>query len=135
MKPRRHIYLEHAINDRLDAHATKTGASASAVVADALRSYFDRRGAKELDDLLGVRLGRQDRKLDVALESIGLLARYVLTVMAPVPDGDAAALAIGQDRFQAFVAQVGRRIASGRGFSHEMLTSLMKDEDESNAAG
>lgn len=134
MKPRRHIYLDAAINDRLDAHASKTGASASAVVSDALRSYFDRRGAKELDDLLGVRLGRQERKIDVALESIGLLARYMLTVTAPVPDGDKAALAIGQDRFQAFIAQVGRRIASGRGFNHDMQKSLLADEGESDAS-
>lgn len=34
-------------------------------------------------------------------------------VTAPLPETDAAARAIGRDRFEAFVSQVGRQIAGG----------------------
>ena len=121
MKPRHHFYLDAALANQLDDHATKTGASKSSVVGDALRALFNRRGAKELDDLLGVRLNRIVRDQQVMLESLALFIRYQLTVTAPLPEADKAGLAIGQDRFQAFIAQVGRRIASGRGLSHELI--------------
>ena len=48
------------------------------------------------------------------LESLSLFVRYQLMVTAPLPEADAAALAIGRDRFEAFVGQVGRQIAAGK---------------------
>ena len=38
----------------------------------------------------------------------------MLTVNAPLSEGDKAAQAIGRDRFQAFVERVGQQLASGR---------------------
>jgi hypothetical protein len=49
----------------------------------------------------------------VLLESLALFVRYQLTVTAPLPEPDQAARAVGRDRFQAFVDQVGRQIAGG----------------------
>jgi hypothetical protein len=51
-----------------------------------------------------------------------VFVRYVLTVNAPLPEGDTAAQAVGRDRFKAFVERVGRQLASGR------LTLLGEDE-------
>ncbi|KAK0338824.1 hypothetical protein LTR94_037024, partial [Friedmanniomyces endolithicus] len=75
----------------------------------------------ESDDLLKVRLDRLSRELDgarrdidVLLESLSLFVRYQLMVTAPLPEADAAAHAIGRDRFEAFVSQVGRHIAGGK---------------------
>jgi len=120
MKSRQHVYFDKALAARLDAHTTRTGASKSSVMTAALRAYLDGRGAKELDDLLGIRLGRIERNQTVILESLALFVRYQLTVTAPLPEADKAALAVGQDRFRAFIDQVGRLIASGRGFGHEL---------------
>jgi len=121
MKPRQHVYFDRALAERLEAHASKTGVSKSSVVTAAVRAYLDGRGAKELDDLLGVRLRRIERDQQVILESLALFIRYQLTVTAPLPEADTAALAVGQDRFQAFIDQVGRRIASGRAINHEYV--------------
>ena len=121
MKPRQHVYFDKALAERLDAHASKTGASKSSVVTAAVRAYLDRRGAKELDDLLGVRLRRLERDQQVILESLALFIRYQFTITAPMPDADEASIAVGQDRFQAFIDQVGRRIASGRVINHDRL--------------
>ena len=121
MKPRHHLYLDEELTGRLEALARKPGASKSAIVADALRAYLARRASREIDDLLQVRLdrmsgeiGKARRDLEVLLESLSLFVRYQLTVTAPLPEADAAARAVGRDRFEAFVAQVGRQIADGR---------------------
>lgn len=121
MKPRHHVYLDAELSEKLDALAATPGSSKSAIVADALRAYLTRQGARELDDLLKVRLGRLgdqlgriERNLDVVLESLALFVRYQLAVTPPLPEADQkAARAVGHDRFQAFIAQVGRRLAGG----------------------
>ncbi len=120
MKPRHHLYLDNDLTAKLDALAAKPGTSKSAIVADALRSYLTHRGAKELDDVLAVRLdrigavlGRVERDQQIMIESMALFVRYQLTINAPLPEPDQAARAVGRDRFQSFIDQVGRQIASG----------------------
>ena len=121
MKPRHHLYLDDALTEQLDRLGGKPGTSKSAIVADALRAYLDRRAASELDALFQVRLDRMSRQLGrverdqkILLESLALFVRYQLTVTAPLPEADKAAQAIGRERFQRFVDQVGRQLASGR---------------------
>ena len=129
MKPRHHLYLDDELTERLEALAAKPGSSKSAIVADALRAYLARRGARELDDMLKVRLdklsahlGRIERDLQIVMESLGLFIRFQLMVTAPLPEADqAAARALAQDRFQAFIDQVGRRIAGSRSLSRDIL--------------
>lgn len=121
MKPRHHLYFDEALTDQLEALAAKPGSSKSAIVSDALRAYLARRGARELDDMLKVRLDRISNQLarierdgHVLLESLALFVRYQLTVTAPLPEADEAGRAIGRDRFEAFVAQVGRQLAGSK---------------------
>jgi predicted transcriptional regulator len=138
MKPRHHLYLDNDLTAKLDALASKPGTSKSAIVADALRAYLARRGAKELDDLLKVRLdrvttqlGRIERDTQILLESLALFIRYEFTVTAPLPEADqAAARAVAQDRYQAFIEQVGRRIAVGRTIGRDLVAP-----EDRNAAG
>jgi hypothetical protein len=120
MKPRHHLYLDDELTAQLEALAAKPGSSKSAIVADALRQYLARRGAHDIDEALKIRLDRQSRQMDrierdgqVLLESLALFIRYQLTVTAPLPEPDKAARAVGQERFQKFIDQVGRQIAGG----------------------
>ena len=53
--------------------------------------------------------------------------RYQLMVTAPLPDADAAAVAVGRERFEKFVAQVGRQLAGGK-------RSIGHDPDTGGAA-
>ena len=140
MKPRHHLYLDDELTAKLDTLAAKPGTSKSAIVADALRAYLARRGAKELDDLLKVRLdrvttqlGRMERDIQILLETLALFVRYEFTVTAPLPESEqAAARAVAQDRYQAFIEQVGRRIAGGRTIGRELGSA---DHDRHNGAG
>lgn len=120
MKPRHHLYLDDDLTAQLEALAAKPGSSKSAIVADALRAWLARRGAREIDDALkirldrfGTQLNRVERDNQVLLETLALFIRYQLTVTAPLPEPDQAARAVGRDRFQAFIDQVGRQIAGG----------------------
>lgn len=120
MKPRHHLYLDDDLTAQLEALAAKPGSSKSAIVADALRAWLFRRGAREIDDALkirldrfGTQLNRIERDNQVLLETLALFIRYQLTVTAPLPEPDQAARAVGRDRFQAFIDQVGRQIAGG----------------------
>ena len=120
MKVRQNLYIDREISDALEALASGPGANKSRLVNDAVASWLARRGTREVDDLLKGRLDRMSREiagarrdLEVLLESLSLFVRYQLTVTAPLPDADAAARAIGRDRFEAFVTQVGRQLAGG----------------------
>lgn len=138
MKPRHHLYLDDKLTEQLEALAAKPGSSKSAIVSDALRSFLARRGAKELDGRLKVRLDRVSRQLNrierdqqILLESLALFVRYYLTVTAPLPEADQeAARALGQERFQAFIDQVGRRIAGGRTLAGEVMAQTSEEEAE-----
>jgi predicted transcriptional regulator len=121
MKPRHHLYLDDDLTAQLERLGSKPGTSKSAIVADALRDYLNRRATREVDDLLKTRLdristqlGRIERNGHVLLETLSLFVRYQLTVTAPLPDADKAAQAVGRERFRRFVDQVGRQLATGR---------------------
>jgi hypothetical protein len=119
MKIRQNLYIDREIGEALEALAAGETGNKSRLVNDALRDWLARRGSKEVDDLLRLRLDRISREialarrdLEVLLESVSLFVRHQLTVTAPLPEGDTAALAVGRERFEKFVAQVGRQLAS-----------------------
>jgi predicted transcriptional regulator len=120
-KVRHQLFLTKPLSDRLEALAAKPGASKSAILNDALTSWLLRRGTSELDDRFGLRLdristalARIERDGNVTLESLALFIRYELAIHAPLAENDAAGRAMGRDRFEAFIAQVGRQVAAGK---------------------
>ncbi|WP_066793647.1 CopG family transcriptional regulator [Sphingomonas soli] len=120
-KVRHQLFLPRPVSDRLEAIAAKPGASKSAILADAVTAWLDRRGKSELDDRFGLRLdrltaslGRTERHNHIVLETLALSIRYQLSIHAPLAENDVAGRAKARERFEAFVAQVGRQIAAGR---------------------
>ncbi|MBP9158906.1 MAG: CopG family transcriptional regulator [Sphingobium sp.] len=120
-KIRHQLFLPKPLSDRLEALAARPGASKSAILADAVTAWLDRRGNHELDDRFGIRLdrmttalGRIERDGHVLLETLALFIRYELAIHAPLAENDQAGRAVAAKRFEAFVAQVGRQIAGGR---------------------
>lgn len=120
MKMRQNLYLDRHVGEALETLAARPGATKSGIVNDAIAAWIARRGAKEVDDLLKLRLDRISRELaaarrdiEILLESLSLFVRYQLMVTAPLPEADSAARAVGRERFEAFVTQVGRQIGAG----------------------
>jgi len=119
-KVRHQLFLDEAVSQRLEALAEKPGINKSAVLADAVRAWLDRRGTNELDDPFGQRLNRLSAQLNrierdqkILLESLALFVRLNLLRDAHLPDPDAATRALARDRFEQVVAQVGRHLAKG----------------------
>jgi predicted DNA-binding protein len=126
----RHFSLPRALNERLEELSRRPGTSRSAIVVKALTDFLDRSGDDALElrfaerlDRLSRQLYRIERNSRVEIETLALFVRYMLTVNAPLPEGDDAARAVGRDRFQRFVEHVGRRLAGGK------LTLLPEDDE------
>lgn len=120
-KIRHQLFLPKPLSDRLEALAAKPGASKSAILADAVTAWLNRRGASELEDRFAFRLdrltqaiGRVDRDTYVILETLALFIRFELSIQTPLAENDQAGRALGAKRFEAFVTQVGRQISTGR---------------------
>lgn len=118
---RHQLFLPKEISDRLEALARAPGASKSRILAEAVTAWLNRKGVDEMElrfakrlDRISNQLARIERDGHVQLESLALFVRYMLTVNAPLPEGDEAARAVGRDRFAAFVQRVGQQLASGR---------------------
>ncbi|MBY8821075.1 CopG family transcriptional regulator [Sphingomonas colocasiae] len=118
MRPRHNLYLEPKLSKQLDELARRSNATKSAIVCAALNDYFRRRAGHELDEMFGTRLdrigghvGRLQRDVEVLLESLSLLVLHQLTVGPGFGAGDAAAHALGEQGFDRFITEVGRRLA------------------------
>ena len=121
MKVRQNLYIDQGLSDALESLALRPGGNKSRIVNEALGAWLARRATKEVDDLLKPRLDRISREVgacrrdvEVMLEALSLFVRYQLTVTAPLPEADSAARAVGNERFERFIAQLGRQIAGGK---------------------
>lgn len=115
------LFLAKPLSDRLEALAMRPGATKSAILADALTAWLNRRAGSELDDRFGLRLdrmtnalGRIERDGQILMETLALFVRYELAIHAPLAENDHAGKAQARQRFEAFIAQVGRQMAAGR---------------------
>jgi len=120
-KVRHQLFLPRPVSGRLEALAAKPGASKSAILADAVAAWLNRRGLSELDDRFGNRLDRLsaglvriERDSHVTLDTLALLIRFEPAIQAPLAENDQAGRAIAAKQFEAFVTQVGRQVAAGR---------------------
>jgi hypothetical protein len=121
MKPKLSVYLSDNVAKRLALAASRPGTNKSAIVDAALDRFLnperDQSGDAALIrrlDRMSRQLDRVDRDLSITAETVALFVRYYLTITPPLPSGDQdAARALGRERFEIFVAQIGKRVASG----------------------
>jgi len=120
-KVRHQLFLSGPLSERLEALAKKPGATKSAILEDAVTAWLNRRGASELEERFALRLdrltnavGRVERDGQIVLETLALFIRFELSIQVPLAETDQAGRALGRERFEAFVAQVGRQLATGR---------------------
>ncbi len=132
MKPRINVYLEDHVDAQLTLLCKRPGSNKSRIVNEALERLFNPEREDETGNALLRRLDRMSRSMDrmdrnqsIMLETLALFIRYFLTVTPPLNEWDqASAHALGKERFEAFVAQVGRRLALDRNLLSEVLESI-----------
>ncbi|MER8593532.1 CopG family transcriptional regulator [Mesorhizobium sp. M1182] len=118
---RHQFLLEPELSEKLENLSRNPSTTKSAIVAHAVETFIEQRGENELDQRYGKRLDRLSRELghvrrdvEMILESLALFIRFSITLHAHTPVPDRATQAIAQERFDKFVEQVGRQIASGK---------------------
>ena len=112
--------------------ANRRKGAKSALVEEALDQYLNPERRRMLDVATLRRMDRISgsvsivaRDVAIATETLSLFVRYFLTITPPLPQGEQdAARALGRQRFEVFVAQVGRRLASDHRLVSEVLESI-----------
>ncbi len=120
-KSRLSVYVEPARLRQLEAYARQTGQSKSLVAEAAIAAFLEPPAHERHEAALMRRLDHQvhdaarlERNLMILTELTALFVRQWL-VVAPVigEAGQAAAQARGRERYQGFLAALGRRLARG----------------------
>ena len=120
-KIRQNLYIDREIGNALDAMAAGHAGNKSRLVNDALRTWLRHHGASEAEAALRMRLNELSKELaaarrdiDIMVESLALFIRYQLMVTPPLGDKDEVGRAQGRQRFEAFISQVARQLATGK---------------------
>jgi predicted transcriptional regulator len=120
-KQRLSVYLDPDVMKALAAYAARRDQSRSLVAEAAIASFLspdavERQEAattKRLDQL-DRRMTRMERDLGISVEMLAVFVRHWLTTNPPLPEpAQAAARAQAGERYDAFVAALGRRLAKG----------------------
>ena len=128
-KPRLNLRLRADLLRKLEVATRRPGLTKNAVIEQALEEYFEpatRYGLEErllrrLDDF-EVRQGEIERDVAMSLEATGQFILYWLTRTDPIPEGEREiAHALGQRRFDHFIAQVARKLMDGNGLSKRLI--------------
>jgi len=137
-KPRLTAYLSRSVADRLDLACKRPGANKSALVDKALdrllnpeRDQQNEAGLLRRLDRMSKQLSELHRNQQIVVESLALFIRYYLTITPPLPRSEQEpARSLGNQRFEFFVAQVGRRLAGGQNIVGEVLERIVANDPD-----
>ena len=131
-KKRYSVYLSPALGRKLELIAQHRRGARSALLEEALRASLEPQHVPGVEQVLARRLNEVHRAVgtigrDVAIvsETLALFVRYFLTITPPLPQSEQEpARLLGKERFQVFVAQVGRRLAGDHRLVSEVLETI-----------
>ncbi len=138
MKPRLNVHVASELFEQVEIAAKRPGVTKAAVVEAALRGFFSREFDDQRDSALIRRLDRLsrqyerlERNLAITTETLALFIRFFLTVTPPLPQADQeAARALGKERFEYFIGQLGRRLAGGKNMIRDVLEEISASEQD-----
>ena len=120
-KQRLSVYLDREVMKALADYAARRDHSRSLVAEAAIASLLSPDAAERQEaattkrlDQLDRRMTRMERDLGISVETLAVFVRFWLTTNPPLPEpAQAAARAQAGERYDAFVAALGRRLAKG----------------------
>lgn len=126
------VYLEPATAAELERFAKARAKSKSLIAEAAILSFLSPDAAQRQEAAVSRRLDqhtrsmeRLERHLGISIETLALFVRYWLTTSPAIPEAaQAAAQAKGRERFESFVAALGRRLAKGANFAREVSEEI-----------
>lgn len=120
-KQRLSVYLEPDVMKALAAHAARRGHSLSLVAEAGIASFVSADAAERQEaaitkrlDQIDRRMTRMERDLGIAVETLAIFVRFWLQTTPALPEPAAQAVrAKAAERYEAFIAALGRRLANG----------------------
>ena len=120
-KQRLSVYLDPDVMKALADYAARRDQSRSLIAEAAIASFLSPDAAERQEaattkrlDQLDRRMTRMERDLGISVEMLAVFVRFWLTTNPPLPEpAQAAARAQAGERYDAFVAALGRRLAKG----------------------
>ena len=137
-KDRLSVYLDRDIMQALASYADRRGQSRSLVAEAAIASFLSPDGDERREAAMAKRMDRLDRKaarlerdLGIGVEMIAQFVRFWLTSTSPPPETERAALRrLGNDRYDAFIEALGRRLANGPRVRQEIGEDVLVPHDQ-----
>jgi hypothetical protein len=138
LKKRYSILLSDEIAERFERVARRRNGAKSAIIEEMLDRRLNPERYPLIDegilrrlDELSRNLGGLKSEVAVATEMVSLFVRYFLTITPPLATSEQpAAHALGKERFEVFVRQIGRRITSDRRLVSEVMESIMHNDPD-----
>jgi hypothetical protein len=127
-RTRLNLYFDPALIPQIEAMALRRNISKSAIVEAAVISYLSGDSADQLEAAMSRRLdklGRQIDTLDLDLavlgETVAHFIHFWMTLTPPLTGAaQSGARAKGAERFEGFMQNLGRRLATGDRFLKEL---------------
>jgi predicted transcriptional regulator len=126
------IVLSHELAERFERVARLRHGAKSAIIEDALDRRLNPEKYPLIGDAVLRRLDEQTKSIAtlkrdtvIVAEMVSLFVRYFLTITPPLGEKEQKpARALGKERFEVFVTQIGRRMASDRRVVSDVLESI-----------
>jgi predicted transcriptional regulator len=133
IKTRLSVYLDPELMETLASYADRRERSRSLVAEAAIASFLspDADEAREAAitkriDQLDRRMNRLERDVSIGVEMIAMFVRFWLSNAPPPPETERALLRKqGGDRYDAFMAALGRRLAKGPKVRQEIAEDIV----------
>ncbi len=137
VKARLSVYLDPDLMAALAGYADRRERSRSLIAEAAIASFLspDSDEAREAAitkriDQLDRRMTRLERDVGIGVEMIALFVRFWLSNAPPPPESERALLRKqGGDRYDAFMAALGRRLAKGPKVRQEIAEDIVTEND------
>jgi predicted transcriptional regulator len=144
-KKRLSAYLDPDVMNALADYAVRRDVSLSLIAEAAIASFLSPDAAERKEaavtrrlDQLDRRIQRVERDVGIATETMALFVRFLLSSTPALPDSvQAEARAKGLQRYDGFVAALGRRLAKGPKLRQEIAEDIpaahQVEEDDSGS--
>ena len=137
VKTRLSVYLDPDLMETLAAYADRRERSRSLIAEAAIASFLspDADEAREAAitkriDQIDRRMNRLERDISIGVEMTAMFVRFWLSNAPPPPESERALLSKqGGDRYDVFMASLGRRLAKGLKVRQEIAEDVAGTND------
>ena len=131
-RTRMNVYFDPELLKQVEALSLRRQVSKSAIIEAAVASFLSGDTSDRLEaamsrrlDKIGRQIGTLDEDLAVLGETLSLFVRFWLTMTPPLPDSAKQSARIkGNERFEGFMQNLGRRLATGDRFLKELSRDM-----------